>query len=219
MLRLTQQIRLTMSRKMERIILLNKLRRLGMVVACTPLVLLAGCPQNQAAAPSKVPVSATAPALGNAASASAKQAIRPATPPAQTAESAAKARKVQQLINRAEQAYHSGVDSYRAGHLDAARMNFDAAVDLILTSGIDVKSDPQLSDEFEHLVDAVNSLEMAALKQGNGFSPTLEAAPLDAANEVTFPPYKLSQRARGRVQRLRRHADRSVHPARFHRPR
>ena len=187
MLRLTQQIRLTMSRKMERIILLNKLRRLGMVVACTPLVLLAGCPQNQVAAPSKVPVSATAPALGNAASASAKQAIRPATPPAQTAESAAKARKVQQLINRAEQAYHSGVDSYRAGHLDAARMNFDAAVDLILTSGIDVKSDPQLSDEFEHLVDAVNSLEMAALKQGNGFSPTLEAAPLDAANEVTFP--------------------------------
>ena len=28
---------------------------------------------------------------------------------------------------------------------------------------------------------------MAALKQGNGFSPALEAAPLDAANEVTFP--------------------------------
>jgi membrane-bound lytic murein transglycosylase D len=33
----------------------------------------------------------------------------------------------------------------------------------------------------------VNSLEMAALKQGNGFSPALEAAPLDAADEVTFP--------------------------------
>ena len=100
---------------------------------------------------------------------------------------AARARKVQQLINQAEQAYRSGVDNYRAGHLDAARTNFDAAVDLILTSGIDVKTDPQLSDEFEHLLDAVNSLEMAALKQGNGFSPALEAAPLDAANEVTFP--------------------------------
>ena len=51
---------------------------------------------------------------------------------------------------------------------------------------MDLKSDPQLSDEFEHLLSAVNSLEMAALKQGNGFSPTIEAAPLDAANEVTF---------------------------------
>ena len=29
---------------------------------------------------------------------------------------------------------------------------------------------------------------MAALKQGNGFSEPIEAAPLDAADEVTFPP-------------------------------
>ncbi len=52
---------------------------------------------------------------------------------------------------------------------------------------MDLKTDPQLADEFDHLLNAVNSLEMAALKQGNGFSPVLEAAPLDAANEVTFP--------------------------------
>jgi membrane-bound lytic murein transglycosylase D len=58
----------------------------------------------------------------------------------------------------------------------------------MLMSGMDLKSDPQLADEFDHLLNAVNSLEMDALKQGNGFSPRLEAAPLDeAANEVTFP--------------------------------
>jgi membrane-bound lytic murein transglycosylase D len=56
----------------------------------------------------------------------------------------------------------------------------------MLTSGLDLKNDPQLSDEFEHLLDSVNSLEIAALKQGNGLSPVIEAAPLDAANEVTF---------------------------------
>ena len=105
---------------------------------------------------------------------------------AQSVDSAAKAYKVQQLINTAEKSYHSGVDNYRAGHLDAARVDFDSAVDLMLTSGMDLKTDPQLSDEFEHLLSSVNSLEMAALKQGNGFSPTIEAAPLDAANEVTF---------------------------------
>lgn len=105
---------------------------------------------------------------------------------AQSVDSGAKAYKAQQLINTAEKSYRSGVDNYRAGHLDAARVDFDSAVDLMLTSGMDLKSDPQLSDEFEHLLSAVNSLEMAALKQGNGFSPTIEAAPLDAANEVTF---------------------------------
>jgi membrane-bound lytic murein transglycosylase D len=109
------------------------------------------------------------------------------TTPAQTADAAAKTAKVQQLINKAEAAYRSGVDNYRAGHLDEARLDFDSAVDLMLTSGMDLKADPQLADEFDHLLNAVNSLEMAALKQGNGFSPVLEAAPLDAANEVTFP--------------------------------
>ena len=79
------------------------------------------------------------------------------------------------------------MDNYRAGHLDTARVDFDSAVDLMLTSGMDLKADPQLADEFDHLLNAVNSLEMAALKQGNGFSPVLEAAPLDAANEITFP--------------------------------
>ena len=57
---------------------------------------------------------------------------------------------------------------------------------MMLTSGIDMKQDQALSDEFERTVDAVNALEMAALKQGNGFSPKQEEAPLDIANELTF---------------------------------
>ena len=101
---------------------------------------------------------------------------------------ATKAHKVQQLIQQAEGAYRSGVDNYRGGRLEAARSDFDMAVDLMLTSGMDVKNDAQLSDEFEHLLNAINSLEMSALKQGTGFSAPIEAAPLDAADEVTFPP-------------------------------
>ena len=161
----------------------NKVRQWALVAACTPLVLLAGCPKDPAAAPGKVPAQATAPTATNA---TGSQSQQPAMTTAQSVDSAAKAYKVQQLINTAEKSYHSGVDNYRAGHLDAARVDFDSAVDLMLTSGMDLKSDPQLADEFDHLLSAVNSLEMAALKQGNGFSPTIEAAPLDAANEVTF---------------------------------
>jgi membrane-bound lytic murein transglycosylase D len=153
------------------------------MAACALLVLLTGCPRDPAAAPGKVAAQATAPA---ATTATGPQSQSSGITTSQSVDNAAKAYKVQQLISTAEKSYHSGVDNYRAGHLDAARVDFDSAVDLLLTSGIDLKSDPQLSDEFEHLLSAVNSLEMAALKQGNGFSPTLEAAPLDAANEVTF---------------------------------
>ena len=160
----------------------NKVRRWALVAACAPLVLLAGCPRDPAAAPGKIPAHATAPAIN----ATGPQSQQSAVTTAQSVVNAAKAYKAQQLINTAEKSYRSGVANYGAGHLDAARVDFDSAVDLMLTSGMDLKSDPQLSDEFEHLLSAVNSLEMAALKQGNGFSPTIEAAPLDAANEVTF---------------------------------
>ena len=167
----------------------NLLRRWALVVACAPLWLLAGCPQDktsQAGAPGKVPAQATAPAATTGAAKANSQTAPHTT--AQTVEDSAKAYKAQQVIAQAEQTYQSGVNNYRAGHLEAARTDFDAAVDLMLNSGLDLKNDPQLSDEFEHLLDAVNSLEIAALKQGNGLSPAIEEAPLDAANEVTFPP-------------------------------
>ena len=80
----------------------------------------------------------------------------------------------------------AGVDNYHAGHLEAAKANFDYAVDQMLSSGLDLKNDPQLSAEFEHLVDAINTLEMEALKQGNGFEPRTEPTPVDVANDVTF---------------------------------
>jgi membrane-bound lytic murein transglycosylase D len=107
--------------------------------------------------------------------------------PAQSVDLAAKANKVQQLIAQVESTYSSGVNNYRANRLEAARTDFDSAVDLMLTSGMDLKTDPQLADEFDHLLNAINTLEMSALKQGTGFSAPIEAAPLDAADEVTFP--------------------------------
>jgi membrane-bound lytic murein transglycosylase D len=109
--------------------------------------------------------------------------------PQQQADAMARSQRIQALIGRAENSYNSGVANYNANRLDAARADFDNAVDALLSSGFDLKGDPQLSDEFEALVDRINSLELVALTKGNGFSPKVEPAPLDEAmNEVTFPP-------------------------------
>ncbi len=98
----------------------------------------------------------------------------------------AQQQRVQQLVEQVEQAYAEGVASYRKGQLPQAKTQFDRAVDLMLTSGIDIKSDAQLQDEFDRIVDAVNALEMEALKAGNGFAPKVEATPADVASDVTF---------------------------------
>jgi membrane-bound lytic murein transglycosylase D len=93
----------------------------------------------------------------------------------------------QQVISAAESAYASGMRNYHAGDPAAAKRDFDNAVDTMLSSGLDLKNSPALSDEFEHIVDGVNALEMDALKQGNGFAPPMEQTPVGVANDVTFP--------------------------------
>jgi membrane-bound lytic murein transglycosylase D len=90
------------------------------------------------------------------------------------------------LIEQVETAYAAGDADYRKGMLAEAKVQFDRAVDLMLSSGLDINADPQLQDEFDKIVDEVNGLEMEALKQGNGFVPKEEITPAEAASDVTF---------------------------------
>jgi membrane-bound lytic murein transglycosylase D len=93
----------------------------------------------------------------------------------------------QALIDAVDQDYRNGLAHYRAGEPQAAKADFDHAVDSMLTSQFDLKNDAVLSAEFDRVVDGVNALEMEALKQGTGFSPKTEPSPVDIANDVTFP--------------------------------
>src|SRR5664279_2887519 len=95
---------------------------------------------------------------------------------------------VADLIARVEKEYQAGQDNYRAGHLEAAKQNFDSAFNQLLGSGFDLRSssDDRLERELDRLLDGVNSLELAALQQGDGFAEQKsEPAPIDEANELT----------------------------------
>ena len=95
---------------------------------------------------------------------------------------------VDALIARAEEQYKRGQANYKAGHLEAAKSDFDSAFDSLLQGPVEVHADERLEREFDKIVEAVNSLEMVALKQGDGFTEQRsEPAPIDEANEVTFP--------------------------------
>ncbi len=95
---------------------------------------------------------------------------------------------VDELVVRVEKEYQAGQANYAAGHLDAAKRNFDRAVDVLLQGPVDVRSDERLQREFDKIIEGVHNLEMQALKEGDGFSEQkVEPAPIDEANEVTFP--------------------------------
>src|SRR2546430_17241850 len=55
-------------------------------------------------------------------------------------------------------------------------------------SNLDIRSDVRLQHEFDRILDGVNGLELVALQQGDGATEQKsEPAPIDEANDVTFP--------------------------------
>jgi membrane-bound lytic murein transglycosylase D len=97
---------------------------------------------------------------------------------------------VADLIARVEKEYQAGQDNYAAGHLEAAKQNFDSAFNQLLGSGLDLRSssngDDRLERELDRILDGINALELAALQQGDGFAEQKsEPAPIDEANELT----------------------------------
>jgi membrane-bound lytic murein transglycosylase D len=92
------------------------------------------------------------------------------------------------LIAQVEQKFASGQQNYKAGHLEAARKDFDEAVDLMLESGYDTNGDPKLNELFRRVVDTVYTYELQAFRAGDGFqeAPAVPA-PIDEVAEMTFP--------------------------------
>ena len=84
------------------------------------------------------------------------------------------------LSDQVEDAYRKGVQAYQAGHLGKARTEFDRAVDLVLLSGLDLNGYPELERDFQRKLDAIYRFELAALKEGDGFT---ERKPIPAAIE------------------------------------
>ena len=111
------------------------------------------------------------------------------------------------LIARVEKEYQSGQDNYRAGHLEAAKQNFDSAFNQLLGSGFDLRSDDRLQRELDRILDGINGLELAALQQGDGFAEQKsEPAPIDEANELT-PTVDENVKAKAEAEIKSTHSD------------
>ncbi|HXY49626.1 MAG TPA: LysM peptidoglycan-binding domain-containing protein [Terriglobales bacterium] len=112
----------------------------------------------------------------------------PVQEPNAAAQQALSVDPVADLIKKVEADYQAGQQNYQAGHLEAAKQNFDRAFNLLLGSNLDLDSDDRLQAEFDRIMEGINSFELLALQQGDGFTERKsEPAPIDEANEVTFP--------------------------------
>lgn len=159
------------------------------------LLILTGCPASQPSG-AHPPAQASAPALrGSAALAATSSPSQSGSSPAapesdeqkrtDAAQQAAESERDSQLIDSVEKAYHAGLDNYQQAHYSAARDNFNYAVDLMLKCNCDIRGDQTLSAEFDRIVDAVNTLELDAMRQGTTPPQQTEPSPVDIAGNIT----------------------------------
>src|SRR5208282_4470633 len=188
------------------------------IILSAPLAATLACQSAQKLSSFMPPAQAQAPAVIAASRPPAHQQKPTAAEPQSKPQvpQALEVDPIGELIARVEKEYQAGQDNYRAGHLEAAKQNFDSAFNQLLGSGFDLSSDLQSSDhpsddrlqrELDRILDGINSLELAALQQGDGFAEQKsEPAPIDEANELT-PTVDQNVKAKAEAELKSTHSD------------
>ena len=171
------------------------------------LSILTGCETDEAKKPAPLPAQATAPTVTSSTTQKAASAQTPKIQEDPRAKGSSN--PVDALIAQAEKQYAAGQANYQAGHLEAAKANFDQAFNTLLSSNLDVRNDERLQREFDKVVEAVHELEMAALKQGDGFSEPALRAGAHRRSQRRHLPGRSQRQGQGRS----RDQDHQVRPA------
>src|ERR1700680_4083060 len=108
--------------------------------AKTPPALTSKAPAPPPSQASPAPPQAAAPQQAPAETAT--ETKTPSTSPAPQSDA------VGDLVTRVEKQYQAGLDAFHTGQTDIAKQNFDNALNALLGSNLDIRSDDRLEAEF-----------------------------------------------------------------------
>jgi membrane-bound lytic murein transglycosylase D len=91
---------------------------------------------------------------------------------------------VGELVARVEKQYQVGLDAFHAGQTDIAKQDFDNAINTLLGSNLDVRSDERLEAEFSRIVEGIDHLDLGDLPTDTDAQKS-EPAPIDETNGIT----------------------------------
>jgi membrane-bound lytic murein transglycosylase D len=121
--------------------------------------------------------------------------------------------QVGDLIAEAEKGYQAGLAAYHAGKTDEAKQDFDNALNSLLSSNFDVRSDERLEKEFDRIVAGVDELypggtaaDATAQDQQQEPQQKTEPAPIDQTNDLTPAP-DASTKAKAEAEIKSTHSD------------
>ncbi len=74
------------------------------------------------------------------------------------------------LIATSERHFKAGQKELEQGHVEAAKLEFNRAVDVLLESPYGGRTEPRIREHFDRLVDRISTYELRALATGDGFT-------------------------------------------------
>src|SRR5256712_10360080 len=74
------------------------------------------------------------------------------------------------LIAASETHFKAGQKELEQGHVEAAKQEFNRAVDVLLESPYGARTEPRIREHFDRLVDRISAYEVKALAEGDGFT-------------------------------------------------
>jgi len=130
-----------------------------LVVALLPLV--AACGSNL-----KTQTRVTSPTRTGAA----RSVLERATPPPVVQPLRIVEDPVLTLIATSDRHFKAGEKELEQGHVEAAKQEFNRAVDVLLESPYGARTEPRIREHFDRLVDRISTYEVRALAAGDGFT-------------------------------------------------
>src|SRR5258705_4427731 len=118
--------------------------------------------------------------IATPARAAAVRAVPEPTAPVPAVQAAPAEDPVLTLIATSDHYFKAGQKELEQGHVEAAKQEFNRAVDVLLESPYGARTEPRIREHFDRLVDRISTYEIRALATGDGFTEKkYEAASID----------------------------------------
>jgi membrane-bound lytic murein transglycosylase D len=109
-------------------------------------------------------------------------AARETTPERPDRQPAGEAQAVRQQM---EEAYQTGLEAYQAGRFDEAREHFDRAVDVVISSEVDLHDQPALRKAFDEIIRNIADMEADLFSRDGEHESKENESPLDSLQDIT----------------------------------
>jgi len=93
--------------------------------------------------------------------------------------------QVREIREQMEEAYQAGLEAYQAGRFDEAKEHFDRAVDLVLSSDVDLSAQPALKKAFDEMVRNIADMDADLYTRESETETQENRSPLDELKDIT----------------------------------